>query len=528
MSKPAVATQTQTPPRRKRTKRTTQGGRAARIAQRKQNHRQLSTGITQRQLPTLDILNEEALAAIETQADWILKEIGIEFRGDEEALRLFKAAGADVQGERIRFEPGHARQLCRTAPASFRMESRNPAHSIILGGKHVVLMPGYGSPFVTDLKQGRRYATLQDFHNFVKLSYQSPHLHHGSGTVVEPVDIPVNKRHLDMVYAHLRYSTKPFMGGVTAPERAQDSIDMAKIVFGADYLEQHCVIQGNINVNSPLVYDHTMSGALRTYARAGQSVAVSPAIFAGAMSPVSQAAVLAQTHAEAMVGIALSQLVRPGTPVVYGNFNTTMNLKSGALTFGSPEANLSYFAFAQLGRRLGVPVRSGGGQITASNTADAQAMQESTASMMTAILSGSNMIYHSAGWLEGGLSMGYEKFMMDLDHCGMVLRLLQGIEVDAEALGQDAYREIRPGGNFLSTSHTLRHFANANYESLLGDAGAYEQWLEQGSQTLEQRAQQLWQQKLAEYEAPDIDPAVDEELLAFIQRRKNSMADEWY
>lgn len=502
-------------------------GRSARM-QKRNKPAPLSSSIFKRNIPLYPLLDVDGLEAIEAQADWILKEVGIEFRGDKEALRLFKEAGADVQGERIRFDEGHVTKLCSTAPSNFRMESRVPEHSIILGDDHIVMMPGYGSPFVTDLDKGRRYATLEDFLNFVKLTYQAPVLHHGSGTIVEPVDIPVNKRHLDMVYAHLRYSTKPFMGGVTAPERAQDSIEMAKIMYGEEYMENHCVIQGNINVNSPLVYDETMSSALRVYSAANQSVAVSPAIFAGAMSPVTQAAVLAQTHAEAMVGIALSQLVKKGTPVVYGNFNTTMNLQSGALSFGSPESSLSHMAFTQLGRRLGVPVRSGGGQLSTSNCADGQAMQEAATGMMSDILAGANMIYHSAGWLEGGLSMGYEKFVMDLDHCGMMLKMASGISVDKESFGRDAYRQIEPGGNFLATDHTMKHFKKANYQSTLGDAGSFEQWTEDGALTLEQRANKRWKKMLEEYQAPEIDPAIDEALLEFIDRKKMSMPDKWF
>ncbi|MGY8997455.1 MAG: trimethylamine methyltransferase family protein, partial [Alphaproteobacteria bacterium] len=251
------------------------GGRAGRAERRKGGNSSLAPSIVRRRIPTYDLLDDEALCAIENQADWILKEIGIEFRGDEEALSLFREAGASVDGERVRFDPGHARTLSATAPREFRMESRNPDHAIVLGGDHLVFMPGYGSPFVTDLENGRRYAALEDFENFVKLTYASPWLHHSGGTVCEPVDIPVNKRHLDMVYAHLRWSDKPFMGGVTAPDRARDSIDMARIAFGAGYLEDHCVIQANINVNSPMVYDGSMSAALRIYAEAGQSTAIS-------------------------------------------------------------------------------------------------------------------------------------------------------------------------------------------------------------------------------------------------------------
>jgi trimethylamine--corrinoid protein Co-methyltransferase len=472
-------------------------------------------------------LDEDALVRLETHADWILREIGIEFRGDEEALRLFKEAGATVTGARVRFETGLARSLCSTAPRSFRMAGRDPAASIMLGGDHVVFLPAYGPPFVTDLERGRRYATIEDFRNFVKLTYASPWLHHSGGTICEPVDLPVNKRHLDMVYAHLRYSTKPFMGSVTAPERAADSIAMARLVFGEAYLEDHCVIQGNINVNSPLVYDEVMSGALKAYARANQSAVVSPFILGGAMGPVTQPALLAQAHAEAMAGIALSQLVRKGSPMVYGNLLTTMNLKTGAPTFGTPEANLSTFAIAQLCRRLGLPLRCGG-HLTASKAADGQAMQESADGMMAGILAGSNFLLQAAGWLEGGLTIGYEKFVMDLDHCGMMVRMLNGLVVDADGLAADAYREAGPGIAFLGTAHTLAHFKTANYLSDLADTTSYEQWAEDGRHDLEQRANRRWKEMLADYQAPPLDPAVDEALRDFITRKKSAMPDQWH
>lgn len=485
-------------------------------------------GAALRRIPACELLGEEALVAIEEQADWILSEIGIDFRGDDEARRLFAAAGCSVDGDRVRFLPGLAQALCATAPAEFTLHARDPRHSVILGGDNLVLMPGYGSPFVTDLDRGRRYATIEDFGNFVKLAWMSPWLHHSGGTVCEPTDIPVNKRHLDMVLAHLTLSAKPFMGGVTSPERAADSIEMARIAFGADFVAANAVIQGNINVNSPLVFDDTMSGALRVYAEAGQCVCVSPAIFGGAMGPVTPAAVAAQTHAEAMAGIALAQLVRPGCPVVYGSFHNTMSLKSGALTFGTPEANLVTFALAQLARRLKVPVRSGGGQITSANTADGQAMADSTAAMWATVLSGSNQVWHAAGWLEGGLTMGYEKFVMDLDSCGAMLKLVAGMEVSADSLTRASYLEAGPGLNFLSTSHTMQHYANANYLPGIAEAGSYETWAERGRRTAEERANDRWKQMLANYEPPPIDPAIDEALKDFVARRKAAMPDEWY
>ncbi|MFY2822537.1 trimethylamine methyltransferase family protein [Ruegeria sp. MALMAid1280] len=481
-----------------------------------------------RKIPAYGLLDETALQRIEAQADWILEHIGIEFRSDGTALTLFAEAGARVDGVRVRFAPGHVRQLCETAPAEFQLHGRDPARTVTLGGDNLVLMPGYGSPFVSDLDQGRRYATLEDFGNFVKLAHMSPALHHSGGTVVEPTDIPVNKRHLDMMLAHLTLSDKPFMGGVTSAQAAQDSVEMARLAFGAEFLDHNAVMQANINVNSPLIYDEVMSASLRIYAEANQCVCISPAIFAGAMGPLSPAATAAQTLAEAMAGIALTQLVRPGCPVIFGSFHSSMNLRTGALTFGSPEANLTTMALSQLGRRLGVPVRSGGGQVTASNAADGQAMQDSTGAMWATLLSGGHQVWHAAGWLEGGLVMSYEKFVMDLDHCGAMLKMLQGFGTDDEAFGRDAYGEAGPGENFLSTSHTLRHYTTANFEPQVPEAGPYETWDENGRLTSDQRAAARWRQMLAEYVPPGMPEATRTALNEFVAERKTAMPDEWY
>jgi trimethylamine--corrinoid protein Co-methyltransferase len=480
-----------------------------------------------RKIPPYELLNEAELRQLEDHADWILAEVGIEFRGDDEALRLFKEAGATVTGARVQFDKGQVAALCATAPREFEMFSRNPQRTLRFGGNHVIFGPAYGPPFVSDIKRGRRYGTIHDFENFVKLTYMTPWLHHNSGTLCEPVDLPVNKRHLDMVYAHLRYSDKPFMGGVTAPERAEDSVAMARLVFGDAFMAQHCVIQGNINVNSPLVYDATMSGALRVYAAANQGLVISPFILGGAMSPVTMGAALAQAHAEAMVGIALSQLVRPGCPVVYGNFLTTMDLKSGAPTFGTAESSLAAQAIGQLARRLGLPFRCGG-HYTAAKVADGQAMQETAVSMLAGIMAGANFIFQAAGWLEGGLTIGYEKFVMDADHCGMLHRYLQGLNLDDNHLAADAFQEVGPGGNFLGSRHTLANFRDANHLSDLADNNSFEQWTEDGCKNAEQRAYERWNAMLRAYEPPPLDPAIDESLLAFIARRKEEKADEWY
>ena len=505
------------------------GGRAARAARAADRAIAAAQHLVQprRRIPTYELLDAGALDRLETHADWILDEVGVDIRGDEESLELFSSAGARVDGERVRFDPGLARELCASAPAVFEMHGRDPRHTVTVGGDHVVFSPAYGSPFVSDLDGGRRYATLEDFQNFVKLTYASPWLHHSGGTVCEPVDVPVNKRHMDMVYAHLRWSTKPFMGGVTSPERAEDSVAMARIAFGADRLERDCVIQGNINVNSPLVFDEVMTGALKAYARANQGNVISPFIIGGAMGPVTQPALIAQAHAETMVGIGLAQLVRPGSPVVYGSFLTTMDLRSGAPTFGTPEAVLATYAMGQLARRLGLPLRCGG-HYTASKVADGQAMLESADAMGAAVLAGANFVHQSAGWLEGGLVMGYEKFVIDADHLGMLVRLMQGLVVDDDSLAADGFREAGPGTTHLGTAHTMGHFATANFDSALADTSSFEQWAEDGALDMAQRANGRWKQVLADYEPPPIDPSVDAELQAFMAERKGSMPDMWY
>lgn len=481
-----------------------------------------------RALPPYDLLDEEGLARIEQHADAILSEFGIEIRGDPVALALFRQAGANLEGERLKFEPGLVKDIVqRSAPGEFVHVARNPARSVRIGGRHTVLVPAYGPPFVRDLDRGRRYGTIEDFCNFVKLAYLSPFIHYSGGTLCEPCDIAVNKRHLDMVYAHMRWSDKPFLGSVITVERAKESIEMCRLLFGAETVDNNCVILGNVNVNSPLVYDGTVTRVMRTYAAAGQGVVVSPFILGGAMGPVTPAASIAQAHAEAMVGVALTQLVRPGAPAIYGNFFTTMSLRSGAPTFGQPEAMLAYMAVGQLCRRLGIPLRCGGA-LTSSKVGDAQAAQESAQSLFPALLSGANFVLQAAGWLEGGLVTGYEKFIQDADRCGMMVKLFDGLALDANAFAMDAYREIEHGTHFLGTAHTLRNYTTAFYESNIADSKSYEQWLEEQQLNDEQRANAVWKQQLKEYQPPAIDPARDEALLAYIEQTKARREDRWY
>lgn len=499
------------------------GGRDARRALR-ENAKIEAAPYIQRKIPYTEILGEEALVTIENNADTILQEIGIDFRDDQEVLDLWKAAGADVKGERVRFEKGMCREILKTAPPVFKQHARNPERTVEIGGGNTVFAPVYGPPFVRDLDGGRRYGTIEDFKNFVKLAYMSPYLHHSGGTVCEPVDLPVNKRHFDMVYSHMRYSDKPFMGSVTASERAQDTVDMCKVLFGADFVDQNAVTINLINANSPMTFDDTMLGALKVYARNNQACIVTPFIIAGAMGPVSPAGTLAQAMAEGMAGTALTQLVRPGAPVVFGLFSSSMSMQSGAPTFGTPEPTMVIAAAAQLVRRLGIPLRSGGSLCT-SKTPDAQAAYESAQSIWPVVMCGVNFALHSAGWLEGGLASGYEKFIMDADQLGMMQKLSQGIDMSEEGQAMDAIREVGPGTHYLGCEHTKRNFETAFYASKVANYDSFEQWASEGSLDAEQRANKIYKKMLTDYEAPAIDPAVDEALLEYIAKRKASSPD---
>ena len=503
------------------------GGREARRAARAEAKPAIVPYITRR-VPVYDVMSVEGLELIEHNAETILEEIGIEFRGDPEALALWRDAGADIDGERVRIPRGLARKIVTdSTPAQFVQHARNPERSARIGGPHMVFAPAYGPPFIRSIDEGRRYATIEDFRNFVKLTWLSPGLHHSGGTLCEPVDLPVNKRHLDMVYSHLRYSDKPFMGSVTAPERAEDTVSMAKIVFGDAFVDSNAVITSLINANSPLVWDATMLGALKVYARNNQATIVSPFCIAGAMSPVTIAATCAQLFAEALSGMAFAQLVRPGAPVIFGTFSSSMSMQSGAPTFGTPEPQLVLNVIGSLARRLGVPFRSGGG-LCASKLPDAQAAFEAANTLQHAMLAGVNFMLHVAGWLEGGLAMGYEKFVMDADQAQMMQVFLGGIDLSENGQGLDAIREVGPGSHFLGSAHTRANFETAFYRSPVADNNSYEQWESEGGLDCAERANRLWKKMLAGYEAPPIDEGIDEALQAFMAGRKASQPDMNY
>jgi trimethylamine--corrinoid protein Co-methyltransferase len=491
-------------------------------------HPAAATFIT-RAIPPYEMLDEEQLVSIEAHADRILQEIGMEIRGDADAILLWKDAGAEIDGEsRVRVPMGLARQIVRrSAPGQFTQRSRNPARSVTIGGRATVFAPAYGPPFVSCADRGRRYGTLLDFQNFVKLAYMIPWLHHSGGTVCEPTDLPVNKRHLDMLYAHMTLSDKPFMGSVTTAPRAADSIEMCRILFGAEFVDNNCVILGNVNVNSPLVLDGEASRVIRTYAAANQAPVCVPFILGGAMGPVTTAGGLAQCFAEAIFCVALGQLERPGSPVILGNFLSSISLKSGAPTFGTPEPSLAYFAIGQLARRLGVPLRCGG-NLCASKTMDAQAAYESASSLWPAFLAGANFVLHAAGWLEAGLVMSYEKFVIDAEQCGAFHVVGRGMTLDENGFAMDAFAEVGPGSHFLGSAHTMRNFETAFFDFELSDNNSFEQWTQEGSHDIVWRANRKWKALLEAYQPPVVDKAIDEALKAYIGARKASMPDMNY
>ncbi|MCE0504845.1 trimethylamine methyltransferase family protein [Roseivivax sp. GX 12232] len=501
------------------------GGGAARRAERTATTIETARYI-ERNIPNFEVLNEEALAVIEENAETVLQEIGVNFVNNPAALERWRAAGADVTGERVRIPRGLARQLCATAPSQFTQHARNPEKNVEIGGRNLVLAPVYGPPFVHDLEGGRRYATIEDFRNFVKLGHMSKWLHHSGGTVCEPTDVPVNKRHLDMLHAHMTLTDKPFMGSVTDPGRAADSVEMCKLLFGADFIAENTVMTSLININSPLTFDDVMMGALETYAAANQAAIISPFIVGGAMAPVSVAGTLTQVLAEVLAGVAYSQLVRPGAPVIMGAFVTSIDMNSGAPTFGTPEAAHITYGAGQLARRLGLPYRSSG-SFCGSKIPDAQAAYETANSLNMGLLSGVNFMLHACGWLEGGLVSSYEKFVLDADQLGALHQLAKGVMIDEEHQAMDAIREVGPGGHYLGCAHTQRNFKTAFWRSEVLDYKPFETWSEEGARDSASLAQIKVRQKLDAYVTPTLDPGIAEALSDFVARRKSEMSDAY-
>ncbi|SCZ58221.1 trimethylamine methyltransferase family protein [Epibacterium ulvae] len=499
------------------------GGGAARRAERSAINFETAKYI-ERNIPNFEVLDDAALEVIETNAETVLAEIGVNFVDNPAALQRWRDAGAEVDGERVRIPRGLARELCKTAPSSFTQHARNPEKSVVIGGKNLVLAPVYGPPFVRDAKGGRRYATLDDFQKFVKLGYMSKWLHHSGGTVCEPTDVPVNKRHLDMMLAHMTLSDKPFMGSVTEPSRAQDSVEMCEILFGKEFVRDNTVMTSLININSPMTFDDVMMGALEVYAKHNQACIVSPFIVGGAMAPVSVAGTLTQVLAEVLAGVAYSQLIRPGAPVIFGAFVSSIDMNSGAPTFGTPEASLVTYGAGQLARRLNLPFRSAG-SFCGSKLPDAQAAYETANSLNMGLMAGVNFMLHSCGWLEGGLVADFEKFVMDADQLGALHGLAKGVSVDENAQALDAIREVGPGGHYLGCAHTQQNFKTAFWKSEVLDYKPFETWEEEGARDTYALASGRVDTLLNNYQAPPLDAEIKAALETYVAEKKASMPD---
>ncbi|MEQ9259926.1 MAG: trimethylamine methyltransferase family protein [Roseovarius sp.] len=499
------------------------GGGAARRAERTAVSIETAKYI-ERNIPLFEVLNDEALEIIEHNAETVLEEIGVNFVSNPAALERWRNAGADVDGERVRIPRGLARKLISTAPSQYTQHARNPERNVVVGGNSLVFAPVYGPPFVRDLDGGRRYATMADFEKFVKLGYMCKWLHHSGGTVCEPTDVAVNKRHLDMLKAHMIYSDKPFMGSVTEPSRARDSVEMCEILFGKEFVHNNTVMTSLININSPMTFDDVMMGALEVYAETNQACIVSPFIVGGAMAPVTVAGTLTQVLAEVLAGISYSQLVRPGAPAIMGAFVTSIDMNSGAPTFGTPEASMITYGAGQLARRLGLPYRSAG-SFTGSKLPDAQAAYETSNSLNMGLLSGVNFMLHSCGWLEGGLVSSFEKFVMDADQLGYLHHLAKGIYMDENGQAMDAIREVGPGGHYLGCAHTQANFKSAFWRTEVLDYKPFETWFEEGERDTSTLAAARVKKMLNDYQQPALDPGITEALEAYVAEKKASMPD---
>ncbi len=499
------------------------GGGAARRAERTAPRLEAVRYI-ERNIPNFEVLTAEAIEIIEHNAETVLAEIGVNFVDNPEALQRWREAGADVTGERVRIPRGLARQLCKTAPSQYTQHARNPERNVVIGGKNLVLAPVYGPPFVRDYDGGRRYATIADFEKFVKLTYMSKWLHHSGGTVCEPTDVAVNKRHLDMLYAHMKLSDKPFMGSVTERSRAVDSVKMCEILFGRDFVAENTVMTSLVNINSPLTFDSIMMNALEVYAAANQAAIVSPFIVGGAMAPVTVAGTLTQVLAEVLAGVAYSQLIRKGAPVIFGAFVTSIDMNSGAPTFGTPEASKILYGAGQLARRMNLPFRSGGA-LCGSKLPDAQAAYETANTLNAMLLGGVNFCLHAAGWLEGGLVSSPEKLVLDADQLGVMHSIAAGVDISENGQAMDAIREVGPGGHYLGCAHTQANFKTAFWRTQVLDYRPFEQWSQEGSRDSFELAHNRVERMLAEYVAPELDPGIDEALKDYVASRKASEPD---
>ena len=495
-------------------------GRGARKAVRQKRDTQMLPAL-KRSLPLTEPLSEEQVVRIDEASMGILEEVGVVFR-DPIALEDWKRAGADVRGETVHLDRGMVRELIATIPSSFTLHARNHANDLPFGGDHSIFVPMTGAPYLRDLNDERRNPTLDDLANFHKLSHVLPAIHSSAHHIVEPYDHPISHRHLRITYSSMKHSDKTFMGMTTSPKNAEDVMDMCAVLFGEDYLETHPVCTGNCNGNSPLVWDETMLGAMRAFARRNQPVLCSPFVLGGANTPASVAPTVAQLNAEALSALAYTQVVRKGTPAIYGHYLATVSMKSGAPMAGTPEISLMNFMIGQMARFYDVPWRTSN-TLGGSKVFDAQAGYESATTMMAALMSGANYIWHSAGWNEAGMHCSMAKFVVDAEQCAMGYRMAEGVRWDDFEEALQAVRDIGPGGHYLGHPHTLENFQRAFFMPEMFDNNSIEQWQAEGAVQTNERALQRARDLLNEYEEPTLDAGVNEALLDYIARREREI-----
>lgn len=475
-------------------------------------------------LPPYEILDEDGLEAIHETSMRLLETVGMEFRGDPETLELWRGAGAKVEGDKVWIDRGLAMELVAKAPEAFVQRARNPERSVMFGKNHMVFAPVFASPNVWDLNGNRREARLTDFHDFLKLTQMASSLNHGGAQICEPMDIAATRRHLEVIYGHLTYSDKPFLGDPRGGVRSLDSLRMCEIAFGQEFVQNNVVMLALVTAASPMLWDSTMLEPLRIYAANGQALIITPFVMQGANTPITMAGALAQLNAEAVAGIALAQLVRPGTPVIYGVSLATASMKNGAPQYGTSEVARMTYVIGQLARRYKVPMRLGGGR-NGAIASDATAGAQNIMTMLPAIQAHANYIIHSAGWLESSMAASFAQFVIDLDQLAILQDYAQGIEVSEDSLAFEAISGAQPGGDYFSSSHTLRHYRSIFVEPLIETGASYEAWTEAGSKNVTQRALQVARTALDGYVPPAKDTAVDQQLREFVDRRSRELPD---
>ena len=477
----------------------------------------------ERGLPSVEPVSAEQVERIHDASMDVIEEIGVDFR-DDIASDMWREAGAKVEGHRVRIDREHLMEIISTAPEEYTMIARNRDRSVTLGKNRTIFTPAYGAPYVQDLDGVRRYATLEDFDNFAKLAYLMPAMHMTGGVLCEPMDIPVPKRHLHMIYSLMKHSDKPFMGSVTSGERAEDTMAMAGILFGEDFVRDNTVMTCLANANTPLVWDKTMLDHVRVYASHNQAVLFSPFVLGGASTAANTLASVVQVNIEALTGVAFHQLVRPGAPAVYGRWLSTVSMKSGAPQSGTPEIDHMNMVTGQMARRYKLPWRCSG-MCSSSKAVDAQAGYESARNMYGVLMAGANFVLSTTGYLEGALCQSYSKAALDGEQMEMFYRLGQGVSFDGFDDALAAMREVPPGGYFLGTAHTLANFQEAFVMPELMNSDNYEQWESEGSLDAYQRGLAKASDMLERYEEPFLPDDIDEALRDFIGRRESELPD---